>query len=145
MKRLPKFKSLEEEADFWDKHDVLEYSESADELIIGGPKSETLNIRVEPQVKAKLEEYACLSGEDVSDMVRNWIYLALEREIKERSRQAVSASVAADVSELRRQVEVVMDETNTAVREAIDRYERLARADRREIQNKGKAAASKKG
>jgi hypothetical protein len=141
---LPKFKSLEEEADFWDTHDILEYTGETDELVVGGPKSVTLNIRVEPQVKAKLEEYASLRGEDVSDIVRNWIYLALESEMKERYREKLGPSEGADISELKRQIESLLEEKNAAVKEVIHQYERRARAEQKDIQRQGKPAGPKR-
>jgi hypothetical protein len=97
MKKLPFFKTEEEEAEFWDTHDSLEYSEETDELILGGPKTETLNIRLESQVKAKIEEYARLKNMDVSDMVRAWIYECLEREIRIRFPEARGGEPAGSV------------------------------------------------
>ena len=86
-KEIPKFKSLEEEREFWDKHDTTEYFDGRDEaelLILGGPKSEVINIRIEPQVKVQTERLARLNNDDVSDLVREWIYSGIEREIEKR-------------------------------------------------------------
>lgn len=79
MKKLPKFKSEEEEARFWDTHDVLEYSVDSDELIVGGPKTEAIHLRIEPQVKRRLEELARSRNMDFSDLLRSWIYEDLDR------------------------------------------------------------------
>jgi hypothetical protein len=101
MKELPAFKSEEEEAEFWDTHDTLDHTEEWDELITGGPKTETLNIRIEPQVKAKIEEYARFKNADVSDMVRAWIYECLEREIRVRFPDMKGSSPPGTIPESR--------------------------------------------
>ncbi|MCG2794632.1 MAG: BrnA antitoxin family protein [Actinomycetia bacterium] len=86
-KEIPRFQSLEEEREFWDKHDTTEYFDGRDEaelLILGGPKSEVINIRIEPQVKVQIERLARLNNDDISDLVREWIYSGIERGIGKR-------------------------------------------------------------
>ena len=60
-KRIPKFKSIEEEREFWDTHSTIDYTgEETDLLIVGGPKSESINVRIEPRVKVQIERYSDL-------------------------------------------------------------------------------------
>lgn len=108
MKKLPKFKNLEEEIRFWDTHNILEYTEESDELILGGPKTETVNVRIESQVKQKIEEYSRKNRVDTSDMIRGWIYEGLEREISGQLTGVDSSaglyvdSLSADVEEIKK-------------------------------------------
>ncbi|MFH1149459.1 MAG: CopG family antitoxin [Actinomycetota bacterium] len=92
---MPAFKTEEEERDFWETHDVLEYSEEWDDLIIGGPKTSSINVRLEPRVKRQIEEYASRAGMEVSDMVRSWIYTGLEAEIRRRYPELSMAAESA--------------------------------------------------
>ena len=75
-KKIPKFKTEEEIAAFWDTHDFLEYiedTESADDVVFERPKKETVSIRLE---KGQIKEIKRLShkiGLGYSSLIRSWI------------------------------------------------------------------------
>lgn len=146
MKKLPKFKNLEEEIRFWDSHDALDYTEESDELILGGPKTETLNVRVEAQVKQKIEDYSRKNRIDVSDMLRRWIYEGLEREMSGRLTGVESStglyvdSLSADVKEIKKGI---YDLTSRLGGEDLSRLGTSARPQKK-VAAKKKASAKKR-
>ncbi len=124
-KKIPKFSSFEEEGEFWDTHDTTEYFNESDEtdiLILGGPKSEVLNVRIEPQVKAQIDRYAKLDGVEVSDMVREWIYRGIEGEIEKHFGVPVGARADEERLVLR-----IGDVVEHKVGEALEKYEKRKR------------------
>lgn len=139
MKKLPEFKSEEEEAEFWDTHDTTEYTEEWDELIIGGPKSASVHIRVEPQVKAKLEEYAHSKNMEISDMVRPWFYEGLEREIRLRFPEPGSAPKTLEAAE-RRYIEIlgtILHQQGEMI-ETLDRMTKVGKASAQQAEKRGR-------
>ncbi len=120
-KKIPTFKTWEEEAEFWDSHDTTDYFDDEDEtdvLILGGPKSEVLNLRIEPQVKAQLERYARLDGVEMSDMLRDWIYRGIEELIDKHSGTPKSGGSSED-----RLISRIGDIVEHRVGEVLSRYE----------------------
>ena len=72
--RIPEFKSLDEEALFWDTHDITDFEDETDNVNIvfdlHKPKQETLVLRLQRNVKDKLEHVAKLKGINVSALTR---------------------------------------------------------------------------
>ena len=123
-KKIPKFKTWEEEWEFWETHSTTDYFDESDEtdfLILGGPKSEILNIRIEPQVKAQIERYAKLEGVEFSDMVREWVYEGIEREIKKHF-----GPVPGDETDEDELVSRIGDIVEHKVSEALEKYGKTA-------------------
>ena len=63
--KLPKFKSLKEERDFWDTHDSTKYHDEfkmTREVVFVRPKKEVISLRLEPKVIQKLRELADREG-----------------------------------------------------------------------------------
>jgi predicted DNA binding CopG/RHH family protein len=63
--KVPKFKSLKEEREFWETHDSTEYLddlEVADDVVFVRPKKEVLSLRLEPKLIKKLRELADQEG-----------------------------------------------------------------------------------
>lgn len=54
-----------------------------DFLIIMGPKTETLHVRVEPRIKRQVWEYSKARGVKPGAMIREWIYVGLGKLIEE--------------------------------------------------------------
>lgn len=77
-KRIPTFKTVQEEAAFWDTHDIADY---LDELeVVNGryhpPTNETktvMTIRVAPSLKEQIEAIARSYDIPASSLVRMWI------------------------------------------------------------------------
>lgn len=86
MKTVPKFKSLEEEAFFWDNHDFtdffdfskgkwgrLEFSENVEFVYgSGSRKDESVTIRFQSGLMKRLKEYSASKGLSVSSLIRMW-------------------------------------------------------------------------
>jgi len=72
--RIPKFKSIEEEAKFWDTHSFADYWDEFKPVDIAielsKPKEETLVLRVNKDIKKKLEQVAKNKGIAVSTLAR---------------------------------------------------------------------------
>ena len=72
--KIPKFTSREEEAKFWDTHSFADYwdeFEPVDVVVeLSKPKEETLILRVNKDVKKKLEQKAKDKGVTISTLAR---------------------------------------------------------------------------
>ena len=74
MKPIPPFKTLEEEANYWDTHSpVDEMDEKTPIIVHRGQKSETLTVRFDPQDLADLREQADERGLGPTTLVRMWV------------------------------------------------------------------------
>lgn len=63
--KVSKFKTLEEEREFWDTHDSTDYLddfEVAKDVVFVRPKKEVISLRLEPKVIKKLRELADKEG-----------------------------------------------------------------------------------
>lgn len=77
ISKIPNFKSIEEEARFWDTHNITDYwdeMEEVDLIFVKEPKKEDLiTIRVQSQLKDRLEKVAKRQGLSLSSLARMWI------------------------------------------------------------------------
>lgn len=77
-KEIPDFKSVQEEAAFWDTHDITDYLDDL-ELVSGryrpdpGETKTVMTIRVAPSLKEQIEAIARSYDIPVSSLVRMWI------------------------------------------------------------------------
>lgn len=63
--KVPKFKSLKEERDFWDTHDSTGYHDEfrmTKKVVFVRPKKEVISLRLEPKVIQRLRELADKEG-----------------------------------------------------------------------------------
>ena len=63
--KVPKFKNLKEEREFWDTHnsaDYLDDFEVAKNVVFVRPKKEVISLRMDPNVVNKLKELADKEG-----------------------------------------------------------------------------------
>ena len=63
--KVPKFKNVKEEREFWDTHDSTDYLEDfkeAKNVVFVRPKKEVISLRLEPQIINKLRELADKEG-----------------------------------------------------------------------------------
>ena len=81
--RIPSFANREEEAAFWDTHDVTEFDGvelHPVEVTIGGELAERLTLRLDAEDRAELARRARAKGVGPSTLVRMWIKERLDQE-----------------------------------------------------------------
>ncbi|OGM13405.1 hypothetical protein A3D84_01710 [Candidatus Woesebacteria bacterium RIFCSPHIGHO2_02_FULL_42_20] len=75
--KIPKFRSYEEEANFWDTHEFIDFENELEDVDIvfelDKPRSETLILRVQKGFKNNLEKIARSKGLNVSTLARMWL------------------------------------------------------------------------
>lgn len=75
--RIPKFKSLEEEAEFWDTHSFVDFEDEFEDVDIvvelQKPAEETLILRIQKSLKKQLAAIAKKQGISVSSLSRMWL------------------------------------------------------------------------
>ena len=75
--RIPKFRSLEEEANFWDTHDITDFEDELEDVEIvfelEKPRDETLVLRVQKGFKERLTKRARRKGLNPSTLARMWL------------------------------------------------------------------------
>lgn len=80
--RIPKFKTYEEEAKFWDTHNVTDFEDETEDVDIvfelDKPRDETLIVRLQKNFKEKLEKVARSKGLNVSTLARMWLMEKLQ-------------------------------------------------------------------
>lgn len=76
LKKIPKFKSISQEARFWDSHNVNDYLSEIKEVKAFfnplDPKKETLTLRIQSELKERLEKIAKSYGINLSNLLRIW-------------------------------------------------------------------------
>lgn len=84
IKQIPQFKSIQEEAKFWDTHNITDYwgdLEKVDlEFIPLQKKVDSVTIRLEPALKQKLDQFAKKSRVSLSTIARLWLIDRLRNE-----------------------------------------------------------------
>lgn len=88
-KKIPKFKNYKEEAKFWDTHDVTDYINEMDfvdvEFVPRQRKEASVTIRVEPELKKRLEQVALRNRVSLSTIARLWLIDRLRTEASTQS------------------------------------------------------------
>ena len=86
--RIPEFKSREEEAEFWDTHDITDYLDELKPVKVRFAKklSEGVTIRLDPETLAELRTRAQGKGIGPTTLARTWILEHLQ-ELKEKEKQ----------------------------------------------------------
>ncbi|MFZ5845744.1 MAG: CopG family antitoxin [Patescibacteria group bacterium] len=83
ISKIPKFKSLEEEARFWDTHSVTDFEDETKDIDIvvdlAKPRDETLVVRIQKSLKKKLSSIANKKGITTSTLARIWLAERLSR------------------------------------------------------------------
>ena len=88
--RIPEFKTIEEEAEFWDTHDTTDYEDEfkpvkvrfADKLF------DRVTIPVDTDTLAQLDALAREEELNATALVRRWVLERLEQEIRTRGKAA---------------------------------------------------------
>ena len=73
--RIPEFKTIEEEAKFWDTHSFADYKDEFRPVKVTFAKnlSEGLTVRLDPRTLNQLRELASEKGIGPTTMARMWI------------------------------------------------------------------------
>ncbi len=88
--RIPRFKTIEEEAQFWDTHSTADFEDEFEEVkdvkfvVRRSPVDKALTVRVDRDTFVRLAEEARTQGIGPTTLVRMWILEHL-REIKEKT------------------------------------------------------------
>ncbi len=82
MKKLPRFKSRQEEAEFWDTHDTTEFEDEFVEVRIkvAKPLVHVLAVRLDAKTIDRLAAVGRKKGIGPSTLARMWLLERLERE-----------------------------------------------------------------
>ena len=88
--RIPEFKTIEEEAEFWDTHDTTDYEDEfkpvkgrfADKLF------DRVTIPVDTDTLAQLDALASEEELNATALARRWVLERLEQEIRARGKAA---------------------------------------------------------
>ena len=90
MPKVPKFKTLEEEAEFWDTHSLAEYWDELESvegpLIDARPPKKLVSIRFDEALIAAAKRIARGKGIGYQTLLRMWAYEGLARELRARTR-----------------------------------------------------------
>lgn len=78
--RIPEFKSIEEEARFWDTHDTMDFKDEFRPIKVRFAKnlSQGLTIRLDPNTLEKLRLQAKEKGIGPTTLIRMWILERLQ-------------------------------------------------------------------
>ena len=80
---IPQFKSLEEEAEFWDKHSPLDFPDEWVEVKrvkVARPLGHILAVRLDARTVDRLAEVGRAKGLGPSTLARMWLLERLEQE-----------------------------------------------------------------
>ena len=90
MPKIPKFKTLEEEAEFWDTHSLADYWDQLEEvegpLIDERPPKKLVSIRFDGALIDAAKRIARTKGIGYQTLLRMWAYEGLTRELRSRER-----------------------------------------------------------
>lgn len=82
--KIPRFKTYEEEAEFWDTHSIEEFEDELEEveLKVKGPLKHSFMVSFDAKSLDELVEIAASKGSDFITLAQTWITerLAQERE-----------------------------------------------------------------
>lgn len=75
--KIPKFKTYEDEAKFWDTHEFTEFEDELEDVDIvfelNKPRTESLVLRIQKNIKEKLQKVARSRGLNISTLARMWL------------------------------------------------------------------------
>ena len=83
--KVPKFKSLKEEREFWDSHDSTDYDDdfkTTKHVVFVRPKKEVISLRLEPKFIRRLRELADKEGLPPTTYARMLIVKSIQAHTK---------------------------------------------------------------
>jgi predicted DNA binding CopG/RHH family protein len=72
--KIPQFDSIQEMAQFWDTHDLTDFTDELEE--VAEPvfeRKKAIQVRLEPQEAQAVQQIAQSTGMDSADLIRQWI------------------------------------------------------------------------
>ena|SRR5215216_4729959 len=80
--RIPAFNNIEEEAEFWDTHDITDFLDELRpaKLVLSGELAERLTVRLEQADREELARRAAVKGVGPSTLARMWLKERLQQE-----------------------------------------------------------------
>lgn len=95
MPKIPKFKTLEEESEFWDTHSLADYWDEMEDvegsLIDARPPKKLVSIRFDAPLIAAAKRVARVKGVGYQTLIRMWAYEGLARDLRSRRSQKPGA------------------------------------------------------
>lgn len=94
--KFPNFNKMtyEEEATWWDTHDMGDYWDELEEVDLvvelDKPRDETIILRVQKDIKQKMERFARSRGLNLSTLTRMWLMEKLEESLRARKPKAAT-------------------------------------------------------
>ena len=88
MPKIPKFKSEEEEVNFWDKHSATEFIDELEEVkgpLFVRPAIRAASVRFQEGTLKKLKSIARDKGLNYTTLIRMWVMEKLKQEQPVRS------------------------------------------------------------
>ncbi len=84
IKKIPHFKTAEQEAEFWEGHSAADYDlfpsdvdEVLDELRARHQEKQNVTLRLEPELMKRLKKKAERAGVKYQTFVREWLWRAV--------------------------------------------------------------------
>lgn len=88
--KIPDFKTIEEEAHFWDTHSFTDFEDELEEVEmvfdLDKTRDDTLVLRVQKDLKDKLDKVARSKGLNISSLVRMWVLEKLHDNLTKRAK-----------------------------------------------------------
>ena len=83
--KIPSFNSIEEEAEFWDTHDITDFEDELTEVTMTfGPElAERVTVRLDQTDRVALERHARKIGVGPSTLARMWLKERLNQEAEQ--------------------------------------------------------------
>lgn len=89
MAKIPKFKSLEEESEFWDTHSVLDYLEDTEPVeepfTDARPPKKPISIRFDQSLIEAAKRIARTKGIGYQTLLRMWAHEGLRQELRRQA------------------------------------------------------------
>ena len=86
MRKIPKFKSDQEAAQFWDTHSLIEFEDDLElvkEKVFVKPEKQVMTIRVDKKLANAMKAIAREKGINYSTLARMWLIERIKKEIEE--------------------------------------------------------------
>ena len=86
MAKVPKFKSDQKAAQFWDTHSLIEFEDDLElvkEKVFVKPEKQVMTIRVDKKLANAMKAIAREKGINYSTLARMWLIERVKKEIEE--------------------------------------------------------------